>query len=124
MAVQPNGDVTPCVFMPIIFGSLRDKPLKRLWRENDLLGKFRDRSILGGNCGKCDWQLYCGGCRARAYGYFGDVTAADAGCVFNRPAWEQLKRRNGKSVAARISTLKHCEYERISYASFTDSTSF
>jgi radical SAM protein with 4Fe4S-binding SPASM domain len=96
MAIQPNGDVTPCVFMPVVFGSLRDKPLRRLWRENDLLGKFRDRSILGGNCGKCDWQLYCGGCRARAYGYFGDVTAADPGCVFNTPAWEQLKEETEK----------------------------
>jgi radical SAM protein with 4Fe4S-binding SPASM domain len=96
MAVQPNGDVTPCVFMPIVFGSLRRNSLWHLWRENDLLDKFRDRSILGGNCGKCDWQLYCGGCRARAYGYFGDVTEADPGCVFNSPVWERLKEETEK----------------------------
>ncbi len=30
LAIQPNGDLTPCVFMPIVFGNLRDKPLKRL----------------------------------------------------------------------------------------------
>jgi radical SAM protein with 4Fe4S-binding SPASM domain len=96
MAIQPNGDVTPCVFMPIVFGNLREKSLWRLWRENDLLGKFRDRSILGGNCGVCDWQLYCGGCRARAYGYFGDVTEADPGCMFNIPAWERLNTEKEK----------------------------
>ena len=91
IAIQPNGDLTPCVFLPIVFGNLREKPLYRLWRENDLLPKFRDRSVLGGNCGKCEWQLYCGGCRARAYGYFKDVTAGDPGCIFNSPAWEELK---------------------------------
>jgi radical SAM protein with 4Fe4S-binding SPASM domain len=91
LAIQPNGDVTPCVFLPIKLGSLREKPLARVWRENDILDKFRDRSILGGNCGKCEWNLYCGGCRARAYGYFGDVTAPDPGCVYNGDAWEELK---------------------------------
>jgi radical SAM protein with 4Fe4S-binding SPASM domain len=91
LAIQPNGDVTPCVFLPIVFGNLLDKPLHDVWRENDLLGRFRDRSVLGGNCGKCDWQFYCGGCRARAYGYFGDVTAADPGCIYNTSSWEQLK---------------------------------
>ena len=92
LAIQPNGDLTPCVFMPIVFGNLRDKPLKRLWRENDILGKFSDRSTFGGNCGKCDWQFYCGGCRARAYGYFDDVKAADPGCVYNLSAWNQLEK--------------------------------
>jgi radical SAM protein with 4Fe4S-binding SPASM domain len=97
LAIQPNGDVTPCVFMPIVFGSLRKNPLHEVWREEQLLGKFRDRTILGGNCGTCDWHLYCGGCRARAYGYFGDVTAPDPGCIFNRPAWEHLKKESEKA---------------------------
>jgi radical SAM protein with 4Fe4S-binding SPASM domain len=97
LAIQPNGDVTPCVFMPIVLGNLREKPLHQIWRDNRLLGKFRDRSILGGNCGKCDWQLYCGGCRARAYGYFGDVTAADPGCVFNESEWEHLKEESARA---------------------------
>ncbi len=36
---------------------------------------FRDRSRLEGFCGRCPYKLICGGCRARAYNYFGDVLA-------------------------------------------------
>jgi hypothetical protein len=32
----------------------------------------------------------CGGCRARAYGYFEDYLAPDPGCIYNMDAWNEL----------------------------------
>jgi len=94
MALQPNGDITPCVFMPIVIGNIRKDRIGRLWRQNEILWKLRNRDILEGHCGECEWRLHCGGCRARAYGYFGDITALDAGCILNLESWHRLKKKS------------------------------
>jgi len=46
MALQPNGDITPCVFMPIVIGNIRKDRIGRLWRQNEILWKLRNRNIL------------------------------------------------------------------------------
>ncbi|MFW5798176.1 MAG: radical SAM protein, partial [Planctomycetota bacterium] len=80
VALQPNGKVTPCVFMPIEVGDLRTQGLQQVWTDSEVMHKLRRRDHLGGTCGSCDYKLYCGGCRARAFGYTGDITEADPGC--------------------------------------------
>ena len=85
-AIEPNGDVRPCVFLPITVGNVREKNLKEIWHESELLKKLRNRSDLGGYCGDCEYKFVCGGCRSRAYAYFGDVLAPDPGCVYNSVA--------------------------------------
>jgi radical SAM protein with 4Fe4S-binding SPASM domain len=90
LAIQPNGDITPCVFLPIAIGNLRQDRLRDLWHENAVLQRLRDRDLLQGHCKSCEWRAYCGGCRARAYGYFDDITAPDPGCLFNADAWQRL----------------------------------
>ncbi|HHU64274.1 MAG TPA: radical SAM protein [Clostridiales bacterium] len=89
-AIQPNGVITPCVFLPIEVGNLREQRLADIWRNAEDLKGVRDRSTLKESCGSCDYRSMCGGCRARAYGYFGDYTAPDPGCIFNKAAWEKL----------------------------------
>lgn len=90
-AVQPNGKVTPCVFMPQeVVGDLRESSLAEIWKNSLTMQRLRDRSQLGGHCGTCEYRSMCGGCRARAYGYFGDYQAPDPGCIFNRDAWDEL----------------------------------
>jgi len=98
MGLQPNGDITPCVFLPLVIGNIRRERLHRVWRESEVLWKIRERDSFGGNCGVCDYKLFCGGCRARAYGYFGDVTAPDPGCVLNAAAWEDLQSRSAQGM--------------------------
>lgn len=80
-AIQPNGLVTPCVFMPIVVGDLRKQSLKDIWLNSKVMNDLRDRGKLEGRCGHCEYKYICGGCRARAYAYYGDYLAPDPGCI-------------------------------------------
>ena len=85
-AIQPNGDVTPCVYIPSrIIGNLRSQRLHNIW-DCDLFSVLSDRTDRGGHCRSCDFQAYCGGCRARALAYTGDIKEGDPGCIYNRAA--------------------------------------
>ena len=80
-AVQPNGLVTPCVFIPIVVGDLRKQSLNEIWRHSPVLDDLRDRGKLKGRCGRCQFKYVCGGCRARAYAYYQDYLTPDPGCI-------------------------------------------
>jgi radical SAM protein with 4Fe4S-binding SPASM domain len=81
MGIRPNGDVTPCPYLPIFAGNLRRSPLADLWTSSELFTGIRRRSALGGRCGACEMNGHCGGCRARAYGMTGDLMAEDPLCT-------------------------------------------
>jgi radical SAM protein with 4Fe4S-binding SPASM domain len=83
-AIRANGDIEPCVFFPFKVGNIKEDDFGELWRNNKILKELRNRDILDGNCGKCEYRYYCGGCRARAYGYKGNYLASDPGCIRNR----------------------------------------
>jgi radical SAM protein with 4Fe4S-binding SPASM domain len=89
--IEPNGDVQPCVFIPKKIGNIRKKSLKDIWKESDVLKKMRNRERFKGHCGKCEHKYMCGGCRARAYRYFGDVAGPDPGCINNLKYWKRIK---------------------------------
>lgn len=89
-AIQPNGEVTPCVFLPVVVGDLRSETLAAIWERSPVLQALRERSLLKGHCGICRYRSMCGGCRARAYGYYRDYLAPDPGCVNNTRFWEDL----------------------------------
>jgi radical SAM protein with 4Fe4S-binding SPASM domain len=91
-ALEPNGDIEPCVFIPIRLGNIKTDGLLGIWHNSEVLNAMRDRTKFSGNCGRCDFRNMCGGCRARAYAYFGDVQACDPGCVKNMEAWNGLKK--------------------------------
>ena len=80
MGIRPNGDVTPCPYLPVFAGSLRKASLTDLWFSG-LFEGIRRRSALGGRCGDCEMNAHCGGCRARAYGMTGDLMAEDPLCT-------------------------------------------
>jgi AdoMet-dependent heme synthase len=81
MGIRPNGDVTPCPYLPVFAGSLRRSTLTELWSSSELFTDIRRRSSLGGRCGACEMNAHCGGCRARAYGMTGDLMAEDPLCT-------------------------------------------
>ena len=81
MGIRPNGDVTPCPYLPVFAGSLRSASLAELWNSSELFTGIRQRASLGGRCGDCEMNGHCGGCRARAYGMTGDLMAEDPLCT-------------------------------------------
>lgn len=82
--VTPDGDVTPCPYLPLVVGNVRDRPFSELWRTAPLFASLRS-GALAGRCGSCEFRALCGGCRARAYATTGDVLGDDAWCLY-RPA--------------------------------------
>jgi AdoMet-dependent heme synthase len=81
MGIRPNGDVTPCPYLPVFAGTLRHASLADLWTSSELFAGIRRRTSLGGRCGACEMNGHCGGCRARAYGMTGDLMAEDPLCT-------------------------------------------
>src|SRR5215207_9444219 len=53
MGIRPNGDVTPCPYLPVFAGSLRNANLADLWTTSELFNGIRLRTSLGGRCGEC-----------------------------------------------------------------------
>jgi radical SAM protein with 4Fe4S-binding SPASM domain len=81
MGIRPNGDVTPCPYLPAFAGTLRKSSLADLWTASPLFTGIRERTALGGRCGACEMNGHCGGCRARAFGMTGDLMAEDPLCT-------------------------------------------
>ncbi len=70
--IYPNGDVTPCPYLPIKLGNVREKSFKDIWFNSEVFKALRDPNMLKGKCGACEYRTLCGGCRARAYGLSND----------------------------------------------------
>jgi len=92
-AIQPNGIVTPCVFLPIPVGDLRSESFIDIWKNAEVMQSLRERHDLKEHCGSCDYRNVCGGCRARAYAYFNDIKAPDIGCINNLSAYNELMQK-------------------------------
>ena len=80
-SLRPNGDVYPCTFLPVKVGNIREQSLTDIWRNSKVLNELRDRSLLKGKCGECEYRGTCGGCRGRAYACTGDYMETDPVCL-------------------------------------------
>jgi len=94
--VQPNGKVTPCVYMaaPEV-GDLKRQKLLEVW-DNPLFALLSNRDDRSDHCVVCDFRAYCGGCRARALSYLDDLQAGDPGCIYNQHVWDEVVRNAGQ----------------------------
>jgi AdoMet-dependent heme synthase len=79
--ITPTGDVTPCPYMPVSVGNLRETAFDELWRAAPVFDALREPQ-LGGRCGACEFSKVCGGCRCRAYATYGDILAEDPACGY------------------------------------------
>ena len=81
IALDGNGDILPCrYFKNLKIANIKDD-LNDMWLNNDVLLKLRNRTLLKGECGKCDSKYICGGCRARAFDNTRDILAQDCDCL-------------------------------------------
>jgi len=79
--ITPEGDVTPCPYMPVAAGNLRQVSFAELWERAGVFADLREPK-LGGRCGACEFSRICGGCRCRAYAAYGDYLAEDPACAY------------------------------------------
>ena len=76
------GDVYPSGFLPVVCGNIREQTLGDIYRNSPVMKELRDRSLLKGKCGMCEFKEICGGSRARAYAVTGDYLESDPYCAY------------------------------------------
>jgi len=83
LTILPNGDVIPCMLLQKKLGNIREESITRIWNNSQILAKLRNRNLLKGECGLCNYKDKCTGCRGRAYEETGNIMATDPGCWVN-----------------------------------------
>ena len=82
------GDVYPSGFLPVKAGNVRRDDLVEVYRDSPLFRSLRDRSLLKGKCGVCEYRKVCGGSRARAFAVTGDWLEAEPFCAHVPKRWQ------------------------------------
>lgn len=78
--IRPNGDLTPCGFLPLVLGNILRDDLDELWHGSPVLAALRNKRPTG-KCARCASYGEClGGCSARAYALSGTFEAPDPHC--------------------------------------------
>ncbi|MBI2866634.1 MAG: radical SAM protein [Chloroflexi bacterium] len=77
--VTPEGEVTPCPYLPFSVGNLREGNLSALWQNSPVLHALRATTGPAG-CQPCYYRHSCRGCRARAFAATGDLAGQDPWC--------------------------------------------
>ena len=80
--ISPEGELTPCPYLPVSVGNLKEQSFAKLWNDSDTFHELRNRTLLEGKCGICEFKEVCGGCRARAYATTNNYLAADESCEY------------------------------------------
>lgn len=82
--IDPQGYVYPCQFWRSgSLGKFPERSFQEIWydEKNELLKALRNKAAhLKGKCGRCKYQVYCGGCRIRAEAVTRDRWAEDPAC--------------------------------------------
>lgn len=82
--ITPEGEVTPCPYLPLAAGTIRKRPFADIWRAAPLFRRLREEAPSG-RCAACDFRELCGGCRARAFALSGDLSGEDPWCPYQPP---------------------------------------
>ncbi|KXA90777.1 hypothetical protein AKJ57_03740 [candidate division MSBL1 archaeon SCGC-AAA259A05] len=87
--VSRTGEIYPSGFLPLKAGSVLEEGLIKTYKESKLFKELRDKSLLKGKCGVCEYNSICGGSRARAYSIYGDHLAPDPLCAYYPEEWDE-----------------------------------
>jgi len=92
-SIEHNGDIQPCVFLPIKVGNVLKDGFVNVWKNSEVFNALRDRDAKNYACHTCPFRYVCGGCRARAYAYYEDILAPDPGCIIMEEEWEKITQK-------------------------------
>jgi AdoMet-dependent heme synthase len=79
--VSHTGDIFPSGFLPKSAGNVRTHDLVDVYRNSELFVSLRDKTLLKGKCGVCEYRPVCSGSRARAFAVTGDPLEAEPYCA-------------------------------------------
>lgn len=88
--IMPEGEVTPCPYMTVVAGNIREQSFTEIWQDSDVFRNLRDLKQLKGRCGECEFNELCGGCRCRAYAAYGDYLQEDPACTY-QPTGQKIE---------------------------------
>jgi GeoRSP system radical SAM/SPASM protein len=78
--LRPNGDITPCGFIPLVVGNILNDDFETIWFESPVLKAMRSKEASG-KCVGCSAFDDCqGGCTARTFAITGDFNQPDPHC--------------------------------------------
>jgi radical SAM protein with 4Fe4S-binding SPASM domain len=80
--ISYQGDVCSCGFLPIPAGNIKTKSFKVIYQKSRLFNELRNKDLLKGKCGICEFKVVCGGCRARAYAIHKDHMDEEEYCIY------------------------------------------
>jgi AdoMet-dependent heme synthase len=78
--VAHDGSIYPGGLTPFQLGNVKTDKLVDVYRDSPVLRRIRSRKF-DGRCCACEYREVCGGSRARAYSYYGDLLASDVACL-------------------------------------------
>lgn len=93
MFISHEGDVFPSGFLPVVVGNVRSADVVDLYRNHPTFRSLRDVGAFEGRCGLCTYADRCGGSRARAYAWTGNMLESDPLCPY-----QPRDRRSGDPV--------------------------
>lgn len=80
LAILWDGTILPCRRLEIPLGNILTDGIFKVWYDNEILWRIRNKDNLKGKCNGCKQLAYCGGCRAIAYAVTGDYMESDVQC--------------------------------------------
>lgn len=89
--ITPEGDMTPCPYMPTVAGNVRKQSLSDIWQYSGVFHMLRNPSY-NGRCADCEFSDVCGGCRARALVATGDLMGEDPWCEYKPEAGKKIRK--------------------------------
>jgi radical SAM protein with 4Fe4S-binding SPASM domain len=91
--VDADGRVLPCVGVGVPVGDLRERSLREILEDSEVVRNLRDyRHTIVGPCGACSRGASCYGCRGAAHVETGDYLASDPRCPRNRDRQHEIAR--------------------------------
>jgi radical SAM protein with 4Fe4S-binding SPASM domain len=105
--ITPEGDVTPCPYMPLTGGNIRALGFKEIWKKSREFSSLR-KPFLKGKCKQCEFQLICGGCRARAFALYQDYMEEDPWCAYTPKGTDVIARPDFDTSPLKSGTDPGC----------------
>jgi len=82
MFVSHIGEIFPAGFLPLCCGKFPQDSVVETYQKHPTFLALRNPSGFKGKCGLCEYNMYCGGSRSRAFGVTGDALESEPDCVY------------------------------------------